>query len=103
MNQILYTYEKNENPSTKKHNSKKKSTFFKVQFIVCSIIAIGISSYYGYILYENNKKENISQKLLSNFNVTTLYNNDYNYSTSQTSSRKYVCNRRKQFYCNWFN
>lgn len=95
MNQILYTYEEKKNLSIQKHNSKKKSKFFKIQFIVCSIIAIGISSYYGYILYENNKKENISQKLLNNFNVTTLYNNDHNYSASKTSSRKYVYIRRK--------
>lgn len=95
MNQILYTYEENKNSFTQEHKSKKKSTFFKVQFIACSIIAVSITSYYGYILYENNKKENISQKLLNNFNVTTLYNNAPSYSTSKTSSRKYVYIRRK--------
>lgn len=87
MNQILYSYEQNKDLTTKKHKVKNKNrtTFFKVQFTLCSIIAICITSYYGYILYENNKKENISQKLISNFNITSLYNEKQNYSATRTS------------------
>lgn len=90
MNQILLTCGKNKDFTKSHHKNKKKSTFFKIQFIVCTIIAISITSYYTYSSYINNKKESVSQKLTNNFNITTLYNDDPNYSTKQTSSREYV-------------
>ncbi len=94
MNQILSMYKKDNNskPSINQSKKRKKSTFFKFQFIICSIIAVSVSSYYAYSLYENNKKEAVSQKLTNNFNITTLYSNNSNYSTTETSSRKYVYN-----------
>ncbi len=91
MNQILSTYKKDNTskPSINKtkNKNKTKSVFFKFQFITCTIIAISISSYYAYSLYQNNKKEAVSQKLANNFNITTLYNDNANYSTTRTSSR----------------
>lgn len=89
MNQILSTYKKSENSNTSKNSNikKKKSIFFKIQFVVCIVIAVTITSYYAYSSYENNRKEAVSQKLANNFNITTLYNNNSNYSTEPTSSR----------------
>lgn len=87
MNQILLTCGKNKDFSKSHHKNKKKSTFFKIQFVVCIIIAISITSYYAYSSYQNNKKEAVSQKLTTNFNITTLYGNNSNYSAEQTSSR----------------
>lgn len=87
MNQILSTYKKDNNLKPSINKKRKKSIFFKFQFIVCSILAVSISSYYAYSLYQNNKKEAVSQKLTNNFNITTLYNNNTNYSATSTSSR----------------
>ncbi len=87
MNQILSTYKKDNNLTPSMNKKRKKSVFFKFQFIVCSIIAVSISSYYAYSLYENNKKEAVSQKLANNFNITTLYSDTATYSTTSISSR----------------
>lgn len=87
MNQILLTCGKNKD-FTKSHRKNKRYTiFFKIQFVVCIVIAISITSYYAYSSYENNKKEAVSKKLTNNFNITTLYNDNLNYSSTQTSSR----------------
>lgn len=89
MNQILSTYKKSKNLNTSKNlnKNKKKFIFFKIQFIVCILFAVSITSYYAHSSYENNKKEAVSQKLTNNFSITTLYNNNSIYSTKQTSSR----------------
>lgn len=91
MNQILSTYktDNNSNPSINKTKNKnrKKSVFFKFQFVTCTIIAVSISSYYAYSLYQNNQKEAVSQKLANNFNISTLYSNTDSYSATPTSSR----------------
>lgn len=92
MNQILCSKDfednstiKSKNKNTDKKNSKfKKTSFFKFQFILCTIIALSFSVYYGYSLYDNNKKENISKKLVDNFNITSLYA-DNNYTSTRIS------------------
>lgn len=93
MNQILF-YKKNDDQNLSQSKSKKRkiTTFFKFQFAICSIIVVCISSYYAYSSYEKNKKEQISQKLKNNFNITTLYSNTVDYSTLNTSTREYVYN-----------
>lgn len=87
MNQILFENNKNKKNlvlSNSKVNNKK-TVFFKFQFVFCSITAFCVLSYYSYILYENNKKEELSKKLLNNFNVITLFN-DADYSAMQTTN-----------------
>lgn len=86
MNQILFNNidEKNLN-SPKKSN--KKNTIFKFQFIICSLVAISTTLYYLHYSYKNNEKENISKKLLDNFNIATLYKNtDYTASKTNTEN-----------------
>lgn len=80
MNQILVEINKKNNSSLVKTKHKNKlKTFFKFQFVICCVITISTTIYYAYSLYENNRKENLSKKILSNFNITNLYNNtDYN-------------------------
>lgn len=91
MNQILVEKKENNNLNSKKSKKKSKNklrTFFKFQFIICSIVTISTSIYYGYSLYENNRKEQLSKKLLNNFNITTLYSNaNTEYVTSRTSTQ----------------
>lgn len=86
MNQILFTYEKN-NHSSSIVTKENKPIIFKFMFVICTIITISIGLYYVYSLYENNKKENISHKLINNFSITTLYSNVTPYSASKTSTR----------------
>ncbi len=101
MNQILFC-KNNENNSTTMQQSKdtksnklKKTSFLKFQFIICTIIAIFFSAYYGYSLYDKNKKENISEKLIDNFNIANLYaNNNYN-STRVSNQNTYLTDENK--------
>ena len=101
MNQILFC-KKNENNYTTMQQSKdtksnklKKTSFLKFQFIICTIIAIFFSAYYGYSLYDKNKKENISEKLIDNFNIANLYaNNNYN-STRVSNQNTYLTDENK--------
>ena len=87
MNQILFfeSNNNNENHLTNANKRKRKSFFFKFQLFFCSIIAISSFIYYAYSLYDNNQKENISEKLVDNFNITSIYaSNDY--TTTRTSN-----------------
>ncbi len=98
MNQILL--ENNENTSSNgpaKHKKNYAKTFFKFQFIICSIVAISTAIYYSYSLYEKNKKENLSKKLMNNFNITTLYsNNSTDYTLARTATENlYIAENNK--------
>lgn len=88
MNQILFNNIENDETSSSSDNktTHKKTFFLKFQFIICSIIAVSVTAYYAYSLYENNKKENLSKKLLDNFNISTLYK-DTNYTTAKTTNQ----------------
>ncbi len=87
MNQILFNnIDKNNLNLPKKNNKSKKNTIFKFQFIICTLIAISTTLYYFYYSYKNNEKENVSKKLLDNFNISTLYNENTNYSSSKTNN-----------------
>lgn len=87
MNQILFSKDNNIQEEHKTANKKKKM-FFKVQLFFCSVSAFCISIYYAYSLYNNNRKEDISKKLVSNFNITSLYASD-NYDATRTSNVNY--------------
>lgn len=93
MNQILFDGNKNNNYSLYyKNKINKTRVFFTFQFIICAIITFSISSYYFYSLYENNKKENISEKLLNNFNITNLYNNKKYNAVRSSNENTYISN-----------
>jgi len=64
-------------------SKNKLNTVLKVQFIFSNIITI-IFIYY-FITYKINtyKQENLSQKLLNDFNISKLYNSSNNYTTEK--------------------
>lgn len=89
MNQILFKNNKTS-ASSKYKSNKYRISFFKFQFIFCSIITFLVLFYYLYTLYENNKKEKLSKKLLNNFNISTLYNNEDYVATRTTNKNMYI-------------
>lgn len=74
MNQILVT---------NYHNHKK---ILKIQFISSIIITVFLVIYNFSIIYNKNKKENLSKNLLNSFNISLLYSNNNNYITSKNSN-----------------
>lgn len=98
MNQILF-FENNtnkENFSNNLNKSKKKTFFFKFQLFFCSIIAISAFIYYAYSLYNNNQKENISKKLIDNFNITSIYRSE-DYDATRTSNINFYETNKNTF------
>ncbi len=90
MNQIIYIKQDNSyiNDVPKKKHLLK--TFFQFQLLFCSIIVLSTSIYYGYNLYNKYQKENISKKLINNFNITRLYaNGTYNAINTANSENFY--------------
>lgn len=90
MNQILFLKDNkistNTNSKQKRKNSIK-SLFLKFEVFAFSFASISFSIYYGYSLYNNYKKENISKKLINNFNISRVYaNEDYNASILPTTN-----------------
>ena len=86
MNQILFNSTNQSSlTSNKKSHKKIKNTFYKFQFMFCIIVSISVTIYFFYSLYKNNQKENLSKKLLDNFNIATLYTNN-NYSATRTNA-----------------
>jgi len=92
MNQILkFENNKNEPPITNEnfsdYNLKKKqnklNTFLKIYFIFSNIITIFFIYYFISYKISNNKQEKMSQKLLTDFNISTLYNSTNNYTSEK--------------------
>lgn len=84
MNQIL-SNNMNEDKQNLPKNTNKKNTFFKFQFIICTVVAISTAIYYFYYSYKNSEKEELSKQLLNNFNISTLYA-DTNYSATRINN-----------------
>lgn len=99
MNQILFFKDDNQKYINQPLSSKKdlyKKLFWKLQLIIYTTITLVIFIYYIYSLYNNNKKEDISKKLVNNFNITSLYaSNDYN--SVRTSSINYYETEQSRF------
>ena len=68
MNQILVTSFNN-----KKEKEYKK--IFKVQFVISITIIIFAICFFIYYLYSLKTSENFSKKIISNYNISTLYSN----------------------------
>lgn len=92
MNQILNfkdEYEENNINDIKKINSStnkskcKINTFLKFQFIFSNIITIIFIYYFISYKISINKQENLSQELLNEFNISSLYNSSNNYSSKR--------------------
>ena len=77
MNQILFN--KNDTISKEVIKNKKLLKKFKIQFYISLLLVLFSISYFLYLTYSRNKKENFSQTLLSNFNLERIYSNKKNY------------------------
>lgn len=90
MNQILSSSENNKNNAVNKNTRKKiHPNFFKFQFIFCLVLCILVSGYYFYLQYDKKKNEGLSEEIINNFSITSLYENytpDYSTSLVQNSN-----------------
>lgn len=85
MNQILNTNEGFiKELQTKKSNPKR--TFFKYQFVICSIFTFVFAVYYLYLQYEKKQNEALAYEIVDNFNITSLYENNDNYTANRISN-----------------
>lgn len=87
MNQILFSKFNQEIEREENKKKRKILIIFKYQFTLSIFIIILCSAYYIYNLYTTKQKENISKKLLSNYNINLLYSSDSNYETNITESQ----------------
>lgn len=74
----------NEN-SKKKTKKHKNINRFKIQFFSSSIIAFIFIFIFFIQVYNENEKESLSEELLNNYHISTLYNNTSSYSAAQTT------------------
>lgn len=89
MNQILSS-KGTENTSIEKSllRQKRKSNFFKFEFIFCTIFAVASTGYYGYLQYDKKQKETLSKEILDRISITSLYDNiEPNYYSSRLSTQ----------------
>lgn len=92
MNQIL-NFENEDNKTnnndidlsnnTLDKSKNKLNAFLKIQFIFSNIITIFFIYYFVSYKVSNNKQENLSQKLLNDFNISNLYNPSNNYTAEE--------------------
>lgn len=78
MNQILVT---NFNNKREKENKK----IFKVQFVISIAIIIFAICFFIYYLYSLKTSENFSKKIISNYNISTLYSSNKKNNETQSS------------------
>lgn len=67
MNQILVT---------SFNNKRENKKIFKVQFVISIAIIIFAICFFIYYLYSLKTSENFSKKIISNYNISTLYSNN---------------------------
>jgi len=68
--------------NAKKHKNKL-NTFLKIQFMFSNIITIFFICYFVFYKTNNDKQENLSQKLLNDFNISNLYSTYNNYASEK--------------------
>ena len=83
MNQILVT---NFNNKREKENKK----IFKVQFVISIAIIIFAICFFIYYLYSLKTSENFSKKIISNYNISTLYSNNKKNNNTQSSAENSI-------------
>ena len=69
MNQILVTSFNNK-------REKENKKIFKVQFVISIAIIIFAICFFIYYLYSLKTSENFSKKIISNYNISTLYSSN---------------------------
>lgn len=75
MNQILYN---KDNPPKHTKNTASKKHIFKFQFMFSCVLALVIITGYFIHFYNKESKENLSQKIKQNYNISRLYSNGEN-------------------------
>ena len=81
MNQILVT---------SFNNKKENKKIFKVQFVVSIAIIIFAICFFIYYLYSLKTSENFSKKIISNYNISTLYSNNKKNNEIQSSAENSI-------------
>ena len=87
MNQIIYTSNSNlEGIEINDFYLNRKSNFkkylLKMFFYILVFIAVSLTIYYIYFRYDLYQSEKISQKLLKNFEITSIYSNNQDYTVN---------------------
>lgn len=89
MNQILEPdceVKKVLNNFDNKKRQFSSTKIYKFQFIIFSVTAILLLIVLFIRLFRQNMQENLSQKLLSSYSISTLYSNDNNHTTNPNST-----------------
>lgn len=84
MNQIICNSSTNLDISIKNF---KKRNLFKLLFAILSILSIFLLIYYIFFRYDLYQYEKVSQKLLENYSITTLYSSNNDYTTSKLNTK----------------
>ena len=85
MNQILYKCKLENIPNANIENRRNFITIFSISI---SLLTIAILLYF-IMKYNFAKNSNISQNIVSNFNIKTLYSDNTNYNSSLISAEDY--------------
>ena len=85
MNQILYKCKLENTPNANIENRRNFITIFSISI---SLLTIAILLYF-IMKYNFAKNSNISQNIVSNFNIKTLYSDNTNYNSSLISVEDY--------------
>ena len=81
MNQILVT---------SFNNKRENKKIFKVQFVISIAIIIFAICFFIYYLYSLKTSENFSKKIISNYNISTLYSNNKKNNETQSSAENSI-------------
>ena len=83
MNQILVTSFNNK-------REKENKKIFKVQFVISIAIIIFAICFFIYYLYSLKTSENFSKKIISNYNISTLYSSNKKNNETQSSAENSI-------------
>lgn len=81
MNQILVT---------SFNNKRENKKIFKVQFVISIAIIIFAICFFIYYLYSLKTSENFSKKIISNYNISTLYSSNKKNNETQSSAENSI-------------
>ena len=81
MNQILVT---------SFNNKRENKKIFKVQFVISIAIIIFAICFFIYYLYSLKTSENFSKKIISNYNISTLYSSNKKNNDTQSSAENSI-------------
>lgn len=73
------------NKVKKKVSSWNRPNFFKILFIFSSTLLLLLISTFFLLSYRNQESEKIARRLVSNFNISSLYSQTSDYQTNKTS------------------